>query len=135
MRTHIVLALVLLGATSLSAQHYRHYRGYRDPVPGDSTCRAIWDQYGRTMSGDPEAVYCEVRDLGARPAPSQINIDGQERTGVVVQGENRRDMRIQLVIQAQERTVEAAKALAQQVHLEASGSTLRVAGVSGGNDH
>jgi hypothetical protein len=132
MRTHpITLALVLV-ATSLQAQRY-HSQRYREPVPGDSTCRAIWDQYGRSMSGDPEAVYCEIREVGVRATPSQINIEGESRAGVMVQGENRRDMRLRLVIQAQERTVERAKALAQEVQL-AESPTLHVTGISGRGD-
>ena len=51
MRTHsLTLALVLIG-TSLQAQRYNR-RSYNEPVPGDSTCRAIWDQYGRSMTGE-----------------------------------------------------------------------------------
>lgn len=128
----LALASVVLSAPAL-AQHHHYRSRWHDPVPGDSTCRSVWEQYGRMMNGDPDAVYCEVRDVGTRSAANTIDIDGAARTAVVVQGEARPDVRVQLVIQAQERTVEAAKALAQQVQL-ASGPTLRVTGVSGRGD-
>jgi len=129
MRTRtLALALMTFGAT-LQAQRQHYHRSYNEPVPGDSTCRAIWDEFGRSMSGDPSAVYCEIREIGTRAAPNVIEIDGGSRTGVLVQGANRRDMKLRLVVQAQERTVERAKALAQQVQLVETPS-LHVTGVS-----
>src|SRR5687768_10244374 len=87
MRSHpIAVALVILSAATLSAQNYKH-RSYNEPVDGDETCKAVWAEYGRTMSGDPVAVYCEIRDVGTRPAPSMISVDGGPRAGVMVRGE------------------------------------------------
>ena len=131
MRTPVIALAIAFTGASLQAQHY--HRSYFGPVPGDSTCRAIWDEFGRSINDEAEAVYCEIREVGTRSVPSVIAIDGGSRTGVVVQGEDRRDMKLRLVIQAQERTVERARALAQQVQLVESPS-LHVTGASTRHD-
>jgi hypothetical protein len=98
-------------------------------VDGAESCRAIWREYGRSMSGRPIAVYCEVRDIGVLPRSTPIDIDGGSRSGVVIRGEQRADTRVQLVIQTQGQSVEDARDLARGLGVDLSRSPLRVSGV------
>lgn len=126
MRPMIILAsttLVLAAAPSMQAQRWT-----RD-VEGSETCRDIWDEFGRTMHGRPVAVYCEIRDVGTRPASGTLSINGGDRQGVFVRGSARRDVHVSLVIQAQGRSVDDARALARAVKLDLSDRSLHVTGV------
>jgi hypothetical protein len=98
-------------------------------VEGSDTCRDIWEEFGRTMRGRPIAVYCEVRDVGTRAATGRIDIDGAEKQGVLVRGGGRRDVHVRLVIQAQGRSVEDARALANRVTVDLADKSLRVSGI------
>jgi hypothetical protein len=102
---------------------------WRDDVEGAETCRAIWREFGRSMSGRPVAVYCEVREIGTMPRRETLDIDGGDRSGLQVRGERRSDLRVSLVIQAQGNTVDDARALAQTAKINLSESPLRVTGL------
>lgn len=121
-RVPVLIAFLTIPATSAVAQ-----RG--DDAEGAETCRAIWREFGRTMSGDPIAVYCEIRDIGTLPRRETIDIDGGDRNGLQVRGERRSDLRVRLVIQAQGRTVDEARSLAQTAKLDLSATPLRVTGI------
>jgi hypothetical protein len=136
MRTLLTLAAIattLVGTAPLAAQ-----RGTRDRwngnVEGSETCRDIWREYGRTMSGRPVAVYCEVRDVGTRAARGTIEVDGGERQGVLVRGGDRSDLHASLVIQAQGRSVDDARRLASRVGVDLSRTPLRVTGIDDEQD-
>jgi hypothetical protein len=116
----LTLAAILVLPSAATAQRER----YDSPVAGDSTCRAIWRQYGRTMSGRARAVYCEEREIGTRPRSELIDVDGGFRGGVSIKGAQRNDVRVRLVIQAQGDDVADARELARRVTLDLSRSTL-----------
>src|SRR5688572_14976392 len=106
----LTLVMTLHGSTAIAQR-------YDDDVDGAETCRAIWREYGRTMSGRAYAVYCEVREIGTTPRGSLIDVDGGVRNGVRITGSARNDVRVRLVIQAQGENVEDARGLARQVGL------------------
>jgi hypothetical protein len=136
MRALITLTLAtaaLLGAQPLAAQRGTRDRWDRD-VEGSETCRDIWREYGRTMSGRPVAVYCEIRDVGTRPARGTLEVDGGERQGVLVRGGARGDVRASLVVQAQGRSVEDARRLARSVAVDLSRTPLRITGIDDEQD-
>jgi hypothetical protein len=117
------LALITLSSLPALAQ------SWRDDVEGAETCRSIWREFGRSMSGRPVAVYCEVREIGTLPRRETLDIDGGDRSGLQVRGERRTDLRVSLIVQAQGNTVEDARALAQKAKINLSDSPLRVAGI------
>lgn len=120
-----IAALTLCAGVPAYAQRYNDWTD----VEGSETCRAIWKEFGRTMRGRPIAVYCEVRDVGVRPSTGSIRIDAAEKEGLLVRGGSRRDVHVSLVIQAQGRSVEDARALANRVKLDLSDKSLRVSGI------
>lgn len=113
-----VLALLLVSPASLLAQ-------WDTNVEGADTCRPIWEEYGRSMSGRPYAVYCEVREVGIMPTRSTIEVDGERQNGVKIMGARRRDVRVRLVIQAQGETPSDARELARQVTIDLTRVPLR----------
>lgn len=117
-RAILAAALTLYGS-SVAAQRYD------DDVEGADTCSAIWREFGRTMSGRPYAVFCEIREVGTTPRGSLIDVDGGLRNGVRITGSARNDIRVRLVIQAQGESVEEARDLARQVSLSLSSTPLR----------
>jgi len=117
----LVLALAVLSSPAM-AQRY-------DDVEGADACRPIWREFGRMMSGDPRAVFCEVREVGTMPQAQSLSIDGQSRTAIRIEGADRRDVRVRLVIQAQAGSVDEARELAKQVSIDLSERPLRVRGV------
>lgn len=116
----LAAALTLYGST-VTAQRYDD----NDDVDGAETCRAIWREFGRSMSGRPRAVFCEVREVGTAPRGSLIDVDGGMRNGVKITGSARSDVRVRLVIQAQGENVEDARGLARQVSLSLSSTPWR----------
>ncbi len=120
MKMHpLALALLLTSpAASASAQ-------WDTDVDGAETCRPIWREYGRSMSGRARAVYCEVREVGTMPTRSTIDVEGDQQNGVKVVGSQRRDVRVRLVIQAQGESVNDARDIARQVSLDLSRVPLR----------
>ncbi|AHG92658.1 hypothetical protein J421_5123 (plasmid) [Gemmatirosa kalamazoonensis] len=129
MRVLVTLATattLLVGALPAAAQRFSRDRD----VEGSETCREIWREYGRMMSGRPAAVYCEVRDLGTRAARGTLDVDGGERQGVLVRGGSRSDVRTSLVIQAQGRSVDDARELARRVAVDLSRTPLRITGIT-----
>jgi len=119
----LAIALLVLGAPATATAQRDRY------AEGAETCRDIWREFGRTMTGHPVAVYCEVREVGTYKPSSRIEVDGAEKTSIRVRGAQRADARVRLVVQAQGRTVEDAKALAQKVTLDLSRSPLQVGGI------
>jgi hypothetical protein len=137
MRSLVTIATtstLLLAALPLAAQ--RATRDWWDRnVEGSETCRDIWREYGRTMSGQPAAVYCEIRVVGTRPARgARLEVDGGERQGVLVRGGTRSDVRASLVIQAGGRSVDDARRLASRVAVDLSRTPLRITGIDDGRD-
>jgi len=118
------LAAAALAATPLGAQ-----QRYPADLDGAESCREIWNEYGRSMRGRPVAVHCEIRDVGVRPATGTLDVNGGEHEGVYVRGSKRSDVRVRLIIQAQGRNVDDARALAQAVKLDSSPGSLRVTGI------
>ena len=119
-----LLALALGASSGVDAQKY-----YYDDAEGSESCRPIWREYGRSMSGRPRAVYCEVRDIGVLPRTETIRVDGGNRSGVKVSGARRSDARVRLVVQAQGRSVADAKARAAEVKLDLREVPLRITGL------
>jgi hypothetical protein len=109
--------------TTTAAQRYDD-----DDVDGAETCRAIWREFGRSMSGSPRAVFCEVRAVGVLPRSSTIDVDGGMYGGVSIRGGARTDAQVRLVVQAQGDNVEDARALARQVTLDLARTPLRASG-------
>lgn len=93
-------------------------------VEGAEACRAIWREYGRTMSGRPRAVHCEIREVGVTPA-RRIEVDGDQHGGLRVAGSPRPDIRVRLVIQTQGEDPDDARELAKQVSLDLSSAVWR----------
>jgi len=117
----ILAAALTLSASTLTAQRYDDDYD----VDGAETCRAIWREFGRTMSGRPRAVFCEVREIGTRPRGSLIDVDGGMRNGVRITGSARNDIRVRLVVQAQGENVEDARGLARQASLSLTSTPWR----------
>src|SRR5688572_27066780 len=67
----VTIAALLVAAASFPASAQRWTR-----VEGDETCIAIWEEYGRSMSGRQRAVFCEIRDIGVVAPPSTIDVEG-----------------------------------------------------------
>jgi hypothetical protein len=131
--TLAIAATLLADARLLAAQ--RGTRDWRDRnVPGNETCRDIWREYGRSMTGDPVAVYCEIRDVGTRAGRGTLEVDGGSREGVLVRGADRSDVRVRVVVQALGRWVADARRLAQRVEVDLSRTPLRVSGIDGAQD-
>ena len=122
-RILVAFVITLFGASPALSQRWG------EDADGAETCRAIWREFGRTMSGEPRAVFCEVREIGILPRTETISVDGGAKNGVRVRGEQRQDARVRLVIQAQGRTVDEARDLARKVTLDLTQSPLRVAGI------
>ncbi|HJQ19319.1 MAG TPA: hypothetical protein VJ867_03150 [Gemmatimonadaceae bacterium] len=120
----IALVVVVLMATAAAA-----HAQYDMDLDGAETCRHIWREFGRSMNGHPRAVYCEVRDVGTFKPASTIEVDGTDKNGVTVRGDTRADAKVRLVVQAQGRTVDDARALAQKVTIDLGGKPLRVSGI------
>ncbi|MEX2179570.1 MAG: hypothetical protein WD801_12720 [Gemmatimonadaceae bacterium] len=117
------LAVMLVAAPFEASDAQR--RDWDDTnVEGAESCRAIWREYGRTMSGRPSAVHCEIRDVGVTPA-RRIDVDGDEHGGLRVVGAQRSDIRVRLVIQTQGEDLADARDLARQVSLDLSRATWR----------
>lgn len=123
------LAAVRLFAVALLVPLTTLHAQYDEDADGSENCRAIWREFGRSMSGHPVAVYCEVRDVGTFKPSSTIEVDGGDRSGVRVRGSARGDARVRLVIQAQGRTVDDARALAQAVTIDLTQTPLHVSGI------
>lgn len=117
MRAAVPSALFVLASLALAGPAVAQ-RDYDTDVEGGETCRAIWREYGRSMSGRPYAVYCEIRDIGTAPKPGVIDVEGGVRTGIRITGAARSDMRVRLVIQAQGRDVAEARRLASEVRFD-----------------
>jgi hypothetical protein len=94
-------------------------------VDGYETCRAIWREYGRTMSGRPRAVFCEVRDVGTFVPRGTIDVEGDDHNGLRITGAQRSDARVRLVIQTQGETVAEARELARRVTIDLNAVPLR----------
>lgn len=122
-RLALIAALLIVAFVPASGQQWD------SDVEGAETCRQIWREFGRTMSGRPVAVYCEIRDVGVLPRTETLQIDGGRRNGIHVRGERRSDTRVKLVIQAQGTSPEHAKQLATGVSLDLSTRPLRIRGI------
>ena len=114
------IATLAFAPAAAEAQRYE----YDTDIEGAETCRAIWREYGRSMSGRPAAVFCEIREVGTVPKPGVIDVDGGMHTGIRITGSSRSDMRVRLVIQAQGRDVEDARSIARDVRFDISRTPL-----------
>lgn len=122
-------SLTILGLLLLSPSFGEAQRRDDDDVDGYETCRAIWREFGRSMNGRSRAVFCETRDVGVIPKRELLEFDGSRWAGVSVRGEQRNDVRLRLVIQAQGSTVSEARELARNVKLDVAAQPLRVDGL------
>lgn len=100
-------------------------QGRDTEVDGYETCRSIWREYGRTMSGNAGAVFCEVRDVGTFAPRGTIDVEGDDHNGLKITGAQRTDARVRLVIQAQGETVADARELARRVTIDLNAVPLR----------
>jgi hypothetical protein len=114
----VAVALISSPITAARAQ-------WDTDVDGAETCRPIWREYGRTMSGRPYAVFCEIREVGTFAPRGTIDVEGDDHGGARITGSQRNDVRARLVIQAQGQTVEDARELARRVTIDLSRTPLR----------
>lgn len=117
------LAAILIAAP-IQTSHAQRHDWDDTSVEGAESCRAIWREYGRTMSGRPRAVHCEIRDVGVTPA-RRIEVSGDGRGGLRLTGGQRADIRVRLVIQTQGSDLEDARDLARRVSLDLASATWR----------
>jgi hypothetical protein len=118
----LVLAALVPASTAVAQWNTR--------AEGADICRPIWREYGRSMHGHADAVYCEVRDVGTLAVKGPIAVDGGEKNGVLVRGARRSDALVRLVIQAQGKSVDDARKLAKGVSLDLTRSPLQVTGTT-----
>jgi hypothetical protein len=119
----LIPALALVALSSRSADAQRWYDDVN--LPGVESCRDIWEEYGRSMSGRPRAVHCEVREVGTVARRERIDVDGDRHTGVHIKGAQRNDVRVRLVVQAQGEDVADARRLASEVTMDLTSAVWR----------
>jgi hypothetical protein len=129
MRRALLTATTLALLLPAAAEAQRRYYDDRD-AEGAESCREIWREFGRNMSGRPRAYHCEIKDLGVMPKPDVLEFDGGSYTGARVLGAKRSDVRVRLVIQAQSYTVAEARELAKNVTMDLKALPLRIDGIS-----
>jgi DUF4097 and DUF4098 domain-containing protein YvlB len=83
----------------------------------------------RGHDSDYTERYCEIRHTGFRPSGS-LEIDPDDNGGLEITGWDRDSVAVTLRIQAQAGNEAEARALAREVEVAASGSTVRVNGPS-----
>ena len=93
---------------------------------------AAWKRTCEREDHDEGEQYCEVRYTGFRPSGSSLTVDPDQNGGVEVIGWDKDSVAVTLRVQASARSEEDARALAQKVQVEASGSSVRVDGPSSG---
>ena len=77
---------------------------------------------------DDRARYCEVRESGFRPGGRAVTVDPGQNGGVRFTGWDRDSIGVSARIQTQAETDEEARALGQQIRIEASDGTIRADG-------
>ena len=119
MRRSLPALILMLSALPLLAQS----RGAqsRDAQRWLDDCR---DDRGR----DDRERYCDVREQ-TLPARSSLRVDGRENGGIEVIGSDRNDIRVISKIQTQAGSASDAKAMADQIRIEA-GDEIRADGPS-----
>jgi DUF4097 and DUF4098 domain-containing protein YvlB len=119
MRRSLPALILMLSALPLLAQS----RGTqsRDAQRWLDNCR---DDRGR----DDRERYCDVREQ-TLPARSSLRVDGRENGGIEVIGSDRNDIRVISKIQTQAGSASDAKAMADQIRIEA-GDEIRADGPS-----
>ena len=119
MRRSLPALILMLSALPLLAQS----RGAqsRDTQRWLDDCR---DDRGR----DDRERYCDVREQ-TLPARSSLRVDGRENGGIEVIGSDRNDIRVISKIQTQAGSASDAKAMADQIRIEA-GDEIRADGPS-----
>jgi DUF4097 and DUF4098 domain-containing protein YvlB len=110
------LALLVGSATTLLAQR----QSTDDWL--DQCRRGDWGGHSR-------ARFCEVRETGFKPT-GQVSIDPGANGGIDVSGWDRDSVAVTVKIQTQARTDDAARDLARQIRIAASGGTIRADGPS-----
>ena len=124
MNRRLATAFLALATVTTSAHAQKHRSSsWLENADGAETCRDIWDKYGSYGNSDADAVYCEIRNVGSLNQKS-LRAEAGENGGVMVRGEARSDVMVQLVIQAQARTVDDARRLAKDVSIDLSARTL-----------
>jgi DUF4097 and DUF4098 domain-containing protein YvlB len=119
MRRSLPALILMLSAVPLLAQS----RGAqsRDAQRWLDNCR---DDRGR----DDRERYCDIREQ-TLPARSSLRVDGRENGGIEVIGSDRNDIRVISKIQTQAGSASDAKAMADQIRIEA-GDEIRADGPS-----
>ena len=123
-----LLTAAILSLAMAPAEAQRRYSDDRD-AEGTETCRDIWREFGRQVSGRPRAYHCEIREIGVMPKPELLEFDGGSYTGARVLGAKRSDVRVRLVIQAQSYSVAEAKELAKGVTIDLKALPIRIDGL------
>jgi hypothetical protein len=121
----LVLAALLLTATTLAAQSYR-----------DSESDAEWlehcrdGQYGNRWDGRA----CEVRTVPVQRGVHSLSVDGASLGGVSVTGWDRDSVHVSARIVAMARTQAEAERHLKDVRISAEGGTIRASGGSHDDD-
>lgn len=128
MRSALLAATTVLLAIPSITVAQRRYFDDRD-AEGAESCREIWREFGRNVSGRPRAYHCEIKEIGVMPKPELLDFDGGSYTGARVIGARRNDVRVRLVIQAQSYSVAEARELAKSVTMDLKTQPLRIDGL------
>lgn len=116
LRAVLPLALLVGSVTALPAQQ---------PSTDDWLAECRRGDWG----GHARARFCEVRQTGFK-ATGQTSIDPGANGGIAVSGWDRDSVAVTVKIRAQAGTDDAARGLAQQIRIAASGGTIRADGPS-----
>ena len=112
-----IASLLSLLATPLLAQHGRDAGGLAD------RCR------DNDWGDDSRAHFCEIRETGFK-AGGAVSVDPGANGAILVEGWDRDSVAVIAKVRAQARTDEAARQMASQVRITASGGTISADGPS-----
>ena len=87
-----------------------------------------WLRHCRRDNDDDQVRFCEVRHLGFKPSSSTLTFDPDQNGGVDITGWDRDSVAVSARVGAGDRNDQDARALAAEVKVEISGSTVRVDG-------
>jgi DUF4097 and DUF4098 domain-containing protein YvlB len=118
-RTLLIVALAIFTGVAVFAQR----------KDGSLSCREN-NWYNDRLVGN-----CEIREQTLAPTGATIAIDGRQNGGVAVKGWDQGQVLVRARVQTGAPTAEEAKALAQQIRIETSGSKIFASGPDRRKDH